>query len=178
MATAAAAATPSSLLLHRPSPAAPKVAAAVRLLAHAARISCTAVPVAMPAPSSLAATATDRGVYNFAAGLATLLLTVLQKAQAELIDYHGSGMSIVEMSHRGKEFDAAIKKAEANLCALLAVLDTHEVLFLQGGATTHFAAVPLNLCASPSDPIDFVVSGSWSFKAFKEAKKFFVASVA
>uniref|UniRef100_J3LK66 phosphoserine transaminase n=1 Tax=Oryza brachyantha TaxID=4533 RepID=J3LK66_ORYBR len=84
----------------------------------------------------------------------------------------------MEMSHRGKEFDAAIKKAEADLRALLAVPDTHEVLFLQGGATTQFAAVPLNLCASPSDPADFVVSGSWSDKAFKEAKKFSAASVA
>ncbi|KAF0925730.1 hypothetical protein E2562_017291 [Oryza meyeriana var. granulata] len=140
------------------------------------RISCTAV--ATPAPSSSASAATDRGVYNFAAGPATLPLTVLQKAQAKLVDYRNLGMSIMEMSHRGKEFDAAIKKAEADLRALLAVLDTHEVLFLHGGATTHFAAVPLNLCASPSDPIYFVVFGSWSFKAFKEAKKFSSASVA
>ncbi|KAF0888930.1 hypothetical protein E2562_020152 [Oryza meyeriana var. granulata] len=169
---ATAAATPSSLL-HWPSPAAPKVAVAVRLPARAARISCTAV--ATSAPSSPAAAATDRGVYNFATGPATLPLAVLQKAQAELVDYRGSGMSIMEMSHCGKEFDAAIKEAEADLRALLAVLDTHEVLFLQGGATTHFAAVPLNLCASLSDPIDFVVSGSWSFKAFEEAKKFSVA---
>ncbi|GJM93741.1 hypothetical protein PR202_ga10326 [Eleusine coracana subsp. coracana] len=87
-------------------------------------------------------------------------------------------MSIMEMSHRGKEFDAAIKKAEADLRALLAVPDTHAVLFLQGGATTQFAAVPLNLCADPSVPADFVVSGSWSDKAFKEAKKFSAASVA
>ncbi|KAF0935489.1 hypothetical protein E2562_034273 [Oryza meyeriana var. granulata] len=122
MATAAAAATPSSLLLHRPSPAEPKVAATVRLPARAARISCTAV--ATPAQSSSAVAATDRAVYNFTAGPATLRLAVLQKAQAELIDYHGSGMSIMEMSHRGKEFDAAIKKAEADLRALLAVLDT------------------------------------------------------
>ncbi|KAF0888728.1 hypothetical protein E2562_016768 [Oryza meyeriana var. granulata] len=84
----------------------------------------------------------------------------------------------MEMSHHRKEFNAAIKKAEADLHVLLAVLDTHEVLFLQGGATTHFAAMPLNLCASLSDPIDFVVSGTWSFKAFKEAKKFSAASVA
>ncbi|VAH87546.1 unnamed protein product [Triticum turgidum subsp. durum] len=69
-------------------------------------------------------------------------------------------MSIMEMSHRGKEFDAAIKKAEADLRALLAVPDTHEVLFLQGGATTQFAAAPLNLCASPSDPADFPVDVS------------------
>ncbi|KAF0910420.1 hypothetical protein E2562_002885 [Oryza meyeriana var. granulata] len=78
MAAAAAAATPNSLLLHRPSPAAPKVAATVRLLTCAARISCTAVVT--PTPSSPAAAATDRGVYNFAAGPATLPLVVLQKA--------------------------------------------------------------------------------------------------
>jgi phosphoserine aminotransferase len=120
----------------------------------------------------------DRGVYNFAAGPATLPLSVLKKAQEELVDYRGSGMSIMEMSHRGKEFDAAIKKAEADLRALLAVPDTHAVLFLQGGATTQFAALPLNLCADPSVPADFVVSGSWSDKAFKEAKKFSAASVA
>ncbi|KAF0919570.1 hypothetical protein E2562_029794 [Oryza meyeriana var. granulata] len=125
MATAAAAATPSSLLLHRPSPAAPKVATAVRLPARAARISCTAV--ATPVPSSPAAAATDRGVYNFVAGPATLPLAVLQKAQAELVDYRGSSMSIIEISHRGKEFDAAIEKAKADLRALLAVLDTHEI---------------------------------------------------
>uniref|UniRef100_N1QVF2 Phosphoserine aminotransferase n=1 Tax=Aegilops tauschii TaxID=37682 RepID=N1QVF2_AEGTA len=100
------------------------------------------------------------------------------RAQAELVDYRGPGMSLMEMSHRGKEFDAAIKKAEADLRALLAVPDTHEVLFLQGGATTQFAAAPLNLCASPADPADFVVSGSWSDKAFKEAKKYSAASVA
>ncbi|KAF0921398.1 hypothetical protein E2562_006967 [Oryza meyeriana var. granulata] len=125
---AADAAAPNSLLLHRPSPAAPKVAAAVRLPAHAAKISCTAV--ATPAPSSPAAAATDRRVYNFTAGPATLPLAVLQKAQAELVDYRGSCMSIMEMNHRGKEFDAAIKKTEADLRALLTVLDTHEVLFL------------------------------------------------
>ncbi|KAF0920670.1 hypothetical protein E2562_036179 [Oryza meyeriana var. granulata] len=84
MATAAAAATPSSLLLHRPSPAAPKVTAAVRLPARVARISCTAV--ATLASSSPAAVATDRGVYNSAASPATLPLAVLQKAQVELVD--------------------------------------------------------------------------------------------
>ncbi|KAE8780262.1 phosphoserine aminotransferase 1, chloroplastic-like [Hordeum vulgare] len=176
---AAAAATPNSMLLHRPSPAAPRAPAAapsVRVPPRAAQIRCAAV-AAPSAPAPLAA-AGDRGVYNFAAGPATLPLSVLQRAQAELVDYRGSGMSIMEMSHRGKEFDAAIKKAESDLRALLAVPDTHEVLFLQGGATTQFAAAPLNLCASPSDPADFVVSGSWSDKAFKEAKKYSAASVA
>ncbi|PWZ58610.1 Phosphoserine aminotransferase 1, chloroplastic [Zea mays] len=179
---AAAATTPHSLLLQRSAiPAAPPRAAAaaspVRLPARAARISCAAVAAPSPAAAA-AADEAERGVYNFAAGPATLPLSVLKRAQAELVDYHGSGMSIMEMSHRGKEFDAAIKKAESDLRALLAVPDTHAVLFLQGGATTQFAAVPLNLCAGPSDPADFVVSGSWSDKAFKEAKKFSAASVA
>ncbi|KAL6902386.1 hypothetical protein ACP4OV_005262 [Aristida adscensionis] len=180
MAPAAAAATPNSLLLQRPAAPRPAAAAAahssLRVPARGGRISCAAV--AAPSASSPAAGAAERGVYNFAAGPATLPLPVLKKAQAELVDYRGSGMSIMEMSHRGKEFDAAIKKAEADLRALLAVPDTHEVLFLQGGATTQFAAVPLNLCAGPDDPADFVVSGSWSDKAFKEAKKFSAAAVA
>ncbi|KAM0853013.1 hypothetical protein ACQ4PT_039928 [Festuca glaucescens] len=171
---AAATSSPHSMLLHRPSPAA--AVSSIRLPTRAAKITCASV--ATPAATSPLAGAGERGVYNFAAGPATLPLAVLQKAQAELVDYRGSGMSIMEMSHRGKEFDAAIKKAEADLRALLAVPDTHEVLFLQGGASTQFSAVPLNLCASPSDPADFVVSGSWSDKAFKEAKKFSAASVA
>lgn len=178
MAAAAATSSPHSMLLHRPTPAVPAgaVSSSVRVPARAARISCAAV--AAPSAAAPLAAAGERGVYNFAAGPATLPLAVLQKAQAELVDYRGSGMSIMEMSHRGKEFDAAIKKAEADLRALLAVPDTHEVLFLQGGASTQFSAVPLNLCASPADPADFVVSGSWSDKAFKEAKKFSAASVA
>uniref|UniRef100_A0ACD5WEQ7 Uncharacterized protein n=1 Tax=Avena sativa TaxID=4498 RepID=A0ACD5WEQ7_AVESA len=177
---AAAAASPHSMLLHRPSPAAskavPAAVSSIRVPARATRISCAAV--AAPSASAPFAVAGERGVYNFAAGPATLPLSVLQKARAELVDYGGSGMSIMEMSHRGKHFDAAIKKAEADLRALLAVPDTHEVLFLQGGASTQFSAVPLNLCGSPSDPADYVVSGSWSDKAFKEAKKFSAASVA
>ena len=179
---AAAAPTPTTQQQRRPAAPAPKPASAaaspLRLPTRAARISCAAVATPAQSSSSPAAAAADRGVYNFAAGPATLPLSVLQRAQAELVDYRGSGMSIMEMSHRGKEFDAAIKKAEADLRALLAVPDTHEVLFLQGGATSQFAAAPLNLCASPSDPADFVVSGSWSDKAFKEAKKFSAASVA
>lgn len=118
----------------------------------------------------------DRGVFNFAAGPATLPEPVLLKAQAELYNYRGSGMSIMEMSHRGKEFDAAIKKAEADLRLLLSIPDDYAVLFLQGGATTQFAAVPLNLCL-PSDSADYLVTGSWGDKAFKEAQKFCKANV-
>ena len=175
-ATAATATSPHSILLNRPNSTGPAALSSIRLPNRAAKISCAAVSA--PSAAFPMAGAGERGVYNFAAGPATLPLPVLERAQAELVDYRGSGMSIMEMSHRGKEFDAAIKKAEADLRALLAVPDTHEVLFLQGGATTQFSAVPLNLCASPADPADFVVSGSWSDKAFKEAKKFSAASVA
>ncbi|XP_047089497.1 phosphoserine aminotransferase, chloroplastic-like [Lolium rigidum] len=173
---AAATSSPHSMLLHRPSPAA--AVSSIRLPARAAKISCAAVAAPSAAATAPFAAAGERGVYNFAAGPATLPLAVLQKAQAELVDYRGSGMSIMEMSHRGKEFDAAIKKAEADLRTLLSVPDTHEVLFLQGGASTQFSAVPLNLCASPASPADYLVSGSWSDKAFKEAKKFSAASLA
>ncbi|KAJ6794517.1 putative phosphoserine aminotransferase 1, chloroplastic [Iris pallida] len=117
-------------------------------------------------------TAYRRPVFNFAAGPATLPESVLLKAQAELFDYRGSGMSIMEVSHRGKEFDSVIKTAESDLRELLSVPDDYSVLFLQGGATTQFSAVPLNLCTSPSDPADFIVTGSWGDKAFKEASKY------
>ncbi|KAH0455718.1 hypothetical protein IEQ34_015750 [Dendrobium chrysotoxum] len=131
-------------------------------------ISCTAVSPS-PIPAFLAAG--DRGVYNFAAGPATLPESVILKAQSELYNYRGSGMSIMEMSHRGKEFDAVIKKAESDLRRLLSISDDFAVLFLQGGATTQFAAVPLNLC-KPDDPADYIITGSWSDKAYKEAQKF------
>ncbi|XP_020574436.1 phosphoserine aminotransferase 1, chloroplastic-like [Phalaenopsis equestris] len=136
-------------------------------------ISCIAVSPS-PIPSSLAAK--DRGVYNFAAGPATLPESVILKAQSELYNYRGSGMSIMEMSHRGKEFDAVIKKAESDLRRLLSISDEFAVLFLQGGATTQFAAVPLNLCKS-DDSVDYIISGSWSDKAYKEAQKFCKASI-
>ncbi|KAH0452699.1 hypothetical protein IEQ34_019998 [Dendrobium chrysotoxum] len=127
-------------------------------------ISCAAVT-----PTFLASS--DRGIYNFAAGPATLPESVLLKAQSELYNYRGSGMSIMEMSHRGKEFDAVIKKAESDLRSLLSISDDFAVLFLQGGATTQFSAVPLNLCM-PEDSADYIVTGSWSVRALKEAQKF------
>ena len=80
-------------------------------------------------------------------------------------------MSVMEMSHRGKEFLSIIQKAESDLRTLLEIPDEYAVLFLQGGATTQFAAIPLNLC-KPSDPVDFLVTGSWGDKAIKEAQKF------
>ncbi|XP_027347802.1 phosphoserine aminotransferase 1, chloroplastic-like [Abrus precatorius] len=110
-------------------------------------------------------------VFNFAAGPATLPENVLRRAQSELYNWHGSGMSVMEMSHRGKDFKSIIEKAESDLRTLLQIPPEYSVLFLQGGATTQFAAVPLNLCKN-GEPVDFIVTGSWSDKAFKEALKF------
>ncbi|XP_044470265.1 phosphoserine aminotransferase 2, chloroplastic-like [Mangifera indica] len=110
-------------------------------------------------------------VYNFAAGPATLPEKVLLRAQSELYNWRGCGMSVMEMSHRGKEFKSIIEKAESDLRILLNVPEEYSVLFLQGGATTQFAAVPLNLC-SPDDSVDYLVTGSWGDKALKEAQKY------
>jgi len=108
-------------------------------------------------------------IFNFQAGPAALPLPVLEKASRELVDYAGAGMSIMEMSHRGKAFDAVIKAAEANLRRLLAVPDDYAVLFLQGGASLQFAMVPLNLLAA-GKTADYVHTGSWAGKAIKEGK--------
>ncbi|ESW29981.1 hypothetical protein PHAVU_002G115000 [Phaseolus vulgaris] len=110
-------------------------------------------------------------VFNFAAGPATLPEKVLLRAQSELYNWGGSGMSVMEMSHRGKEFLSIIQKAESDLRALLQIPPEYSVLFLQGGATSQFAALPLNLC-SPNDAVDYIVTGSWSDKAVKEAQKY------
>ncbi|KAM7261159.1 hypothetical protein ACFE04_026634 [Oxalis oulophora] len=110
-------------------------------------------------------------VFNFAAGPATLPESILKKAQSELYDWRGSGMSVMEMSHRGKEFSSIIQKAESDLRTLLDIPQEYSVLFLQGGATTQFSALPLNLCKS-DDVVDYVVTGSWGDKAFKEAQKY------
>ncbi|KAJ4963271.1 hypothetical protein NE237_023210 [Protea cynaroides] len=80
-------------------------------------------------------------------------------------------MSVMEMSHRGKEFLSIIEKAEADLRKLLYIPSDYKVLFLQGGATTQFSVIPLNLC-KPDDPVDYLVTGSWGDKAFKDAQKF------
>lgn len=118
----------------------------------------------------------DGRVFNFAAGPATLPASVLKQAQAELYNWRGCGMSLMEVSHRGKEFLSVIQNAESALRSLLRIPDEYAVLFLQGGATTQFSSVPLNLCNS-SDPADYIVSGSWSDKAFKEGQKYCSAKV-
>ncbi|KAG7667436.1 hypothetical protein Ndes2526B_g02023 [Nannochloris sp. 'desiccata'] len=110
-------------------------------------------------------------VFNFSAGPACLPIDVLEQAQDELLNWNGSGMSVMEMSHRGKEFDGIAKKAEADLRTLLNIPDNYKLLFLQGGASTQFAAIPLNL-TQEGDTVDYIITGSWSKKAASEAKKY------
>ncbi len=93
---------------------------------------------------------------------------VLREAQADMLDYHGTGMSVMEMSHRSKAFAEIIETAEADIRDLMQIPDNYHVLFLQGGATQQFAAIPMNL--KQNGKFDYIVSGSWSKKAFKEAK--------
>lgn len=109
-------------------------------------------------------------IYNFSAGPSMLPLEVLEQAAAEMTNYNGSGMSVMEMSHRSPVYDAIIKQTEADFRTLMNIPDNYKVLFLQGGASTQFAAVPLNLMKTGK--ADYVVSGQFSGKAFKEAKKY------
>ena len=108
--------------------------------------------------------------YNFSAGPAAIPEEVLQQAAAEMLDWHGSGMSVMEMSHRGKEFISIYEQAEADLRELLAVPAHFKILFMQGGGLAENAIVPLNL--SRGESADFVVTGSWSDKSQKEARKY------
>jgi phosphoserine aminotransferase len=116
-------------------------------------------------------------VFNFSPGPAVLPEPVLKKAAAEMLDWHGSGMSVMEMSHRGKEFMAIADKAEEDLRALLEIPDSYRVLFLQGGAIGENAIVPLNLLKG-RDSADFVNTGDWSKKSIKEAKKYCTVNIA
>ena len=109
-------------------------------------------------------------IWNFSAGPAALPEEVLLQAQEELLDWHGAGCSVMEMSHRGKEFMSILAQAEADLRELLGIPEQYKVLFLQGGATQQFAQIPMNLLAGRS--ADYIVTGSWSKKAFKEAQRF------
>lgn len=108
-------------------------------------------------------------IFNFSAGPAVLPLEVLQEAQRDLVDYQGCGMSVMEMSHRGKEYEALHQEAVTNIKKLLGLGDTHDVLFLQGGASAQFAMVPMNLLRA-GESADYVNSGAWASKAIKEAK--------
>jgi phosphoserine aminotransferase len=116
-------------------------------------------------------------VHNFAAGPAALPTEVLQEAQAEMLDFRGSGMSVMEMSHRSATFIDVAETAERDLRDLLAISDDYAVLFLTGGATTQFAAVPLNLLGNRTTA-DYINTGSWSVKAIKEAGRYCNVNVA
>ena len=110
-------------------------------------------------------------VYNFSAGPSMLPLPVLEKAASEMTDYRGSGMSVMEMSHRTPVYEEIIHTAEANLRKLMSIPDNYKVLFLQGGATTQFSAVPLNLM-NKNRKADYIVSGQFSKKAADEAARY------
>lgn len=109
-------------------------------------------------------------VYNFSAGPAVLPVEVLKEAADEMLDYRGSGMSVMEMSHRSKVYDTIIKEAEADLRTLLNIPDNYKVLFLQGGASTQFAMIPMNFMKNRK--AGYIVTGQWAKKAFAEGKIF------
>ncbi len=109
-------------------------------------------------------------IFNFSAGPATLPLPVLKEVQDELLDYRGHGMSLMEMSHRSKPFDEVIHEAISLIHDIMDIPESYQVLFLQGGATGQFAAVPLNLI-QPGKVAEYIDSGSWASKAYKEAEK-------
>ena len=117
-------------------------------------------------------------VYNFSAGPAVLPEEVLSECSSEMFDYKGSGQSVMEMSHRSATFQGIIDEAEANLRSLMAIPDNYKVLFLQGGASQQFSAVPLNLCALPgaTGKADYIITGQWAKKAYQEASRFIDAS--
>ncbi len=110
-------------------------------------------------------------VYNFSAGPAALPTEVLEQAQTEMLDWNGSGMSVMEMSHRGKDYMSIAAKAEADLRQLMAIPDNYKVLFLQGGASSQFAMVPINLLNGKKSA-DYLLTGQWSKKAVAEAKRY------
>ena len=109
-------------------------------------------------------------VYNFSAGPAVLPEEVLKEAAAEMLDYKGCGMSVMEMSHRSQVFDDIIKEAEQDLRDLMHIPDNYKVLFLQGGASQQFAMIPMNLMKNKV--ADYIVSGQWAKKAYQEAQKY------
>lgn len=114
-------------------------------------------------------------VYNFSAGPAVLPEDVLKEAAEEMMDYRGSGMSVMEMSHRSKVYDNIIKEAEKDLREIMDIPDNYKVLFLQGGASTQFAMIPMNLMKNKV--ADFIITGQWAKKAYNEAKKYGKANV-
>src|SRR5919205_767867 len=118
----------------------------------------------------MSTTTTSARIYNLSAGPAVLPLPVLEEAQRDLVTLPGVGMSVLEISHRSKTFDDIIQGAEADLRALAGISDDYAVLFLQGGASLQFSMVPMNLL--PADGVaDYILTGVWSQKAHKEAKR-------
>jgi phosphoserine aminotransferase len=116
-------------------------------------------------------------IHNFNPGPAVLPLEVLQQAQAEMLDYKGTGMSVMEISHRSKEFEAIVAEAQADLRDLLGIPANYKILFLQGGASLQFAMLPMNFRPAGSSA-DYIVTGTWSKKAFKESQKLGMAKAA
>lgn len=115
-------------------------------------------------------------VYNFSAGPSILPESVLRRAADEMLDYQGSGQSVMEMSHRSKTYDAIIKECEALLREVMNIPDNYKVLFLQGGASSQFAMIPLNLM-NKSGKADFLITGQWANKAYQEASRYGEAHV-
>ena len=109
-------------------------------------------------------------VYNFSAGPAVLPEEVLREAAEEMLDYRGTGMSVMEMSHRSKDFQDIIDEAQKDIRELMNIPDTYEVLFLQGGASQQFAMIPMNLMKNGA--ADYIVTGQWAKKAAQEAEKY------
>ena len=115
-------------------------------------------------------------VYNFSAGPSILPESVLRRAADEMLDYQGSGQSVMEMSHRSKTYDAIIKECEALLREVMNIPDNYKVLFLQGGASSQFAMIPLNLM-NKNGKADFLITGQWANKAYQEASRYGEAHV-
>lgn len=113
----------------------------------------------------------NKRAYNFSAGPSVLPVEVLEKARSEMLNYEGTGISVMEMSHRSNEFKKIITDAENNLRKLMNIPDSYEVLFLQGGGTLQFSMIPLNLL-NGSKKADYIITGNWAKKAFDEARKF------
>ncbi len=116
-------------------------------------------------------------IYNFSAGPAVLPKAVLQQAHDEMLDWQGSGMSVMEMSHRGNEFMSIVEQLETDLRELLKIPQNYKVLFLQGGASSQFAMVPMNLLQN-KNKADYIYTGEWSKKAINEAKRFCTVNIA
>jgi phosphoserine aminotransferase len=116
-------------------------------------------------------------IHNFNPGPAVLPREVLQQAQAEMLDYKGTGMSVMEISHRSKEFEAIVTEAQADLRHLLGIPDNYKILFLQGGASLQFAMLPMNFRPAGTSA-DYIITGTWSKKAFKESQKLGTAKAA